>query len=174
MPFELRPYPEETLRPEGTYLQRSWYESVQPLSKKLGVEMVLPDVSPQPHTHLAHEGLLFAKKHGKEKEYAHRVFTAFFNEGKNIGDIDVLRKAAEKTGLNGESFEEALMTRIYNEERVEYLRKAKEDEHITAVPTVVIGDRVLKGLHPQANFERALRGAIRDEKMEYCDGDECE
>jgi len=174
IPFELRPYPQETLKPEGSYLQRAWHESVLPLAQKFGVEMVLPDVSPQPHTHYAHEGLLFSKRHGKEKEYAHRVFTSFYQEGKNIGQIEVLRKIAEEVGLDREAFEKSLRSREFSKEREEYIRKASEEDEITAVPTMYIGDRVLKGLHPQANIERALRGAIRDEKMEFCEGDECE
>jgi predicted DsbA family dithiol-disulfide isomerase len=31
MPFELRPEPHPTLRPEGDYLQRAWQQSVYPL-----------------------------------------------------------------------------------------------------------------------------------------------
>ncbi|WNB90717.1 DsbA family protein [Bacillus sp. NEB1478] len=174
IPFELHPYPQETLKPEGSYIQRSWYESVLPLAKKLGVEMILPDVSPQPHTHYAHEGLLFSKRHGKEKEYAHRVFTSFYQEGKDIGTIEVLRNIAEEVGMDGRAFEESLHSREFRSEREEYLRMASEEGDITAVPTMCIGDRVLKGLHPQANIERALRGAVRDEKMEFCEGDECE
>jgi predicted DsbA family dithiol-disulfide isomerase len=174
MPFELRPFPQETLKPEGDYIQRAWQESVFPLAQRMGVEMILPEVSPQPHTHLAHEGLLFSKRHNKEKEYAHRVFTSFYRDGKDIGQIGVLRNIAEEVGLEGEFFEKALVTREFSNEREEYLRQAYEEVRITAVPTMFIGDRILKGLHPQANIERALRGAIRDEKMEFCEGDECE
>lgn len=136
--------------------------------------MILPEVSPQPHTHLAHEGLLFSKRHNKEKEYTHRVFTSFYQEGRDIGQIDVLRSIAEEVGLEGDLFEQALVSREFSQEREEYLRQAFEETQITAVPTIFVGDRVLKGLHPQANIERALRGAIRDEKMEFCEGDECE
>jgi predicted DsbA family dithiol-disulfide isomerase len=174
MPFELRPFPQDTLKPEGNYIQRAWQESVLPLSQKMGVKMILPDVSPQPHTHLAHEGLLFSKRLNKEKEYAQSVFSSFYQEGKDIGQIEVLRNIAEEIGIDGDAFEKSLLSREYKGEREELLQYASEKAGITAVPTFFIGDRVLKGLHPQANIERALRGAIRDEKMEYCDGDECE
>ena len=36
MPFELRPYPHPTLRPEGEYLQRAWSQSVYPLARQMG------------------------------------------------------------------------------------------------------------------------------------------
>ncbi|MBH0172724.1 DsbA family protein [Fictibacillus sp. 23RED33] len=174
MPYELRPFPQETLRTDEDYLQRSWQESVQPLSKKMGVDMILPDVSPQPHTFYAHEGLLFAKEYNKEREYAHLVFKTFYQKGEDIGKITVLRKIAEEVGLDGNAFQYALENREFNQERKKYLKEAVEDLNITAVPTIIIGERVLKGLHPQANIERALRGAIRDAKFEFCDGDECE
>jgi len=66
MPFELRPYPKPTLRPEGEYLQRAWSQSVFPLARFMGVPIVLPSVSPQPHTHSAFEGFQYAKDHGKK------------------------------------------------------------------------------------------------------------
>jgi predicted DsbA family dithiol-disulfide isomerase len=68
MPFELRPEPHPTLRPEGDYLRRAWQQSVYPLARRMGVEIRLPPVSPQPHTHLAWEGFHFAKGHGRASD----------------------------------------------------------------------------------------------------------
>lgn len=86
----------------------------------------------------------------------------------------MLREIAEEVGLDGEIFQQALESREFKMEREMYLQQANEELQIKAVPTIFIGDRVLKGLHPQANIERALRGAIRDAKFEFCEGDECE
>ena len=77
MPFELRPAPQPTLRPEGQYLQRAWRNSVYPMAEHMGVPVVLPRVSPQPHTHLAFEGYQYAKLHGLGNEYNDRVLRAF-------------------------------------------------------------------------------------------------
>src|SRR5207302_3517237 len=115
MPFELRPYPHPALRPEGDYLQRAWQQSVYPLARKMGVEITLPQVSPQPHTHLAFEGYQYAKEHNKGNAYNHRVLEAFFEEGQNIGSSDVLSKLAGEVGLNQTEFTEALRTRKYRE-----------------------------------------------------------
>lgn len=108
MPFDLRPFPNETLRPEGDYLQRAWTNSVYPIARQMGVPIQLPTVSPQPHTHLAFEGFQFANEHGKGGEYNHRVLSAFFVESRDIGDIAVLTKLAGEIGLNGTEFEEEL------------------------------------------------------------------
>src|SRR5688572_5042849 len=94
MPFELRPEPHETLRPEGDYLRAAWERSVYPIARRMGVPITLPRVSPQPHTHLAFEGYQFAKECGKGNEYNRRVLEAFFVEGKDIGDAGVLTELA--------------------------------------------------------------------------------
>src|ERR1043166_7141599 len=113
MPFELRPEPHPTLRPEGDYLRRAWSQSVYPIARRMGVPINLPPVSPQPHTHLAFEGYQYAREHGKGNEYNHRVLEAFFVEGQDIGQIDVLTKLAGEVGLDENELGEALRTGKY-------------------------------------------------------------
>lgn len=159
MPFELRPYPTPTLRPESEYMQRVWAQSVKPLAKRLGLEIELPPISPQPHTHLAFEGYHFAKEHGKGNAYHHRVFVAFFQEGKDIGDLDVLTELARDVGLDADAFRVALEARTYREVHQAALRHAVEEMGITAVPTFVIGPRVFVGLQSKETLERAIAEA---------------
>ena len=156
MPFELRPYPNETLRPEGDYLQRAWTNSVYPIARQMGVPIKLPTVSPQPHTHTAFEGFQFAKEHGKGGEYNHRVLTAFFVEGRDIGDIGVLTKLAGEVGLDETEFEEALTSRKFREAHQRALRLAYEEAGGTGVPMFVIGDRTLTGLQDRATLEAVI------------------
>ncbi|MCK1591087.1 DsbA family oxidoreductase [Bradyrhizobium sp. 169] len=145
MPFELRPYPERTLRPEGNYLQTVWQRSVYPLAAQLGVDIRLPDVSPQPYSRLAHEGLLFAKEHGKAAEYVDAVFRAFFQCSLDIGDPGVLQSIAQRIGLQGEAFAAALRDGSYAAEHLASLALARQFG-IRAVPTIMIGDDRLVGM----------------------------
>jgi predicted DsbA family dithiol-disulfide isomerase len=156
MPFELRPYPNETLKPEGDYLQRAWQKSVYPIARQMGVPIKLPTVSPQPHSHLAFEGFQFAKDHGKGNEYNHRVLTALFVESQDIGDISVLTKLASEVGLNEQEFEEALKGRKYREAHQRALRHAYEEAGVTGVPMFVIGNQVLTGLQSQETLEAVI------------------
>lgn len=87
MPFELRPYPNETLKPEGDYLQSTWKQSVYPLAERMGIAIVLPSISPQPYTHLAFEGYQYAKEKGKGNEYNDRMLRAFFKKNKILGTL---------------------------------------------------------------------------------------
>ncbi len=156
-PFELRPEPAPTLRPEGEYLQRAWRDSVYPLARELGVDIHLPPVSPQPHTRLAFEGLQFAKAKGRADAYNDAVFRAFFQEGRDIGDLDVLIDIANGAKLNGNDFRLALETGRYTPAHQEALQRAYA-LGISAVPAFVIGRRMLTGL-PAAEM---LRTAIQE------------
>jgi predicted DsbA family dithiol-disulfide isomerase len=160
MPFELRPEPHPTLRPEGEYLQRAWQESVYPLARQMGVPIKLPPVSPQPHTHLAFEGYQYAREHGKGNDYNHRVLEAFFVEGQDIGNIDVLTKLAGEVGLDQREFGEALRTRKYDEAHQQALRHAYRESGISAVPTFFIGRHRLEGLQSRETLERAIDEAM--------------
>ena len=161
MPFELRPYPNETLRPEGDYLQRAWQQRVYPIARQMGVPIQLPAVSPQPHSHLAFEGFQFAREHGRGNEYNRRVLEAFFMESRDIGDIGVLTKLAGEVGLDEQEFEAALRSRKYREAHQRALRHAYQEAGVTGVPMFVIGDRVLTGLQGRETLEAVIEEELK-------------
>lgn len=146
MPFELRPEPTPTLRPEDDYLQTGWANSVYPLAAQMGIEIKLPDVSPQPYSRLAFEGHLFAEANGLSHEYTHRMFTAFFRESQDIGDINVLTSLAKEIGLDETAFHDALRDGTYAETHQALLQQAYEQVQVSAVPTFLVGNRLLRGL----------------------------
>lgn len=159
-PFELRPFPTPTLRPEEEYLPKVWRTSVYPMAEKLGVDIKLPRVSPQPHTSLAFEGFQFAKEQGKGDVYTIRLFEAFFKENKDIGNIEVLTQLAKEVGMNPESFKEALESRRYKEQHEEAFQKSLKSG-IQAVPTFQIGDRLYQGVIPKEELTRILQSEVR-------------
>jgi predicted DsbA family dithiol-disulfide isomerase len=157
-PFELRPEPQPTFRPDGDYLQQAWARSVYPLAERLGVEIHLPPVSPQPHTHLAWEGFQFAREHSAGTAYNHRVLEAFFRDGLDIGDPAVLSRLAADVGLDPVAFGEALDARRYREAHQAALREAY-GRGLTGVPAFEIGGRLLVGLQPRDRLEAAVAAA---------------
>jgi predicted DsbA family dithiol-disulfide isomerase len=159
MPFELRPYPNETLRPEGDYLKTIWKQSVYPYAEHFGLNIVLPRVSPQPHTHLAFEGYQYAKLQGKGNAYNHKMFQYFFQKEKDIGDINILVEAAKEVGLNEEEFKLVLIERKYKDYHEKALQHAYEEAQITAVPTFIVGDQVLRGMQTKESLEKAIENA---------------
>ena len=164
MPFELRPEPHETLRPEGDYLQRAWRQSVYPIARQMGVPITLPTVSPQPHSHLAFEGFQYAREHGRGNEYNHRVLEAFFVESQDIGDVGVLSKVAGAVELDETEFEAALGSRKYREAHQRALRHAYQGAGVTGVPMFVIGDQVLTGLQDRETLEAIIEEALKGQE----------
>jgi predicted DsbA family dithiol-disulfide isomerase len=127
----------------------------------MGVPIAMPEVSPQPHTHLAFEGYQYAREHGKGGEYNHRVLVAFFVEGQDIGDVGVLTRLAGEVGLNKKEFEEALRTRKYREAHRRALRHAYEEAGVTGVPLFVIGGQVLTGLQDRRTLEDVIEEELK-------------
>lgn len=156
MPFELRPYPTPTLRPEGEYLQNAWRNSVYPLSRRMGIDIKLPSVSPQPYTRLAFHGLEFAKDKGKANEYNGVVMRGFFQQSRDIGDPEVLAQLASEAGLDADEFRRALTNAEYSSRVEELLRHAYDKMHIEGVPLFIIGGQVLTGLQSKEALARAI------------------
>ena len=160
MPFELRPHPKPTLRPEDEYLPAVWKSSVYPMARRLGVEITLPTVSPQPYTRLAFEGFQYAAEHGKGGQYTPRMLRAFFQENKDIGELEVLAGIAAELDLDTEEFTQVLKDGTYTAKHQDALRMAQA-YNIMAVPTIIVADRYrIEGVpHPAQ-----LRKAVLDEQ----------
>lgn len=156
MPFELRPFPTPTLKPEGDYLQTTWQRSVYPMAEQLDINIVLPKVSPQPYTHLAFEGYQYAQEKGLGEAYTHRMFTAFFQEEQDLGDINVLTNLAQEVGLDKEAFKEAVESGKYRETHQQALRHAYEEVGVSAVPTFIVGNKIVRGLLREEDLRRLI------------------
>tara|TARA_Y100001970_G_scaffold103185_1_gene129532 strand:- start:23675 stop:24280 length:606 start_codon:yes stop_codon:yes gene_type:complete len=142
MPFELRPYPTPTLKPEGQYLQEAWKHSVYPMAESMGIPIILPNVSPQPYTKLAFEGSFSASAQNKAKEYNHRIFTAFFQDGLDIGQKNVLVSCAADIGLDPYKFGLELSSGRYRSECDRQLLYGRESLQISSVPTFIINENL--------------------------------
>jgi predicted DsbA family dithiol-disulfide isomerase len=157
MPFELRPHPTPTLEVDGDYLQSGWKKNVYPMAEKMGVRIVLPNVSPQPYTRLAFEGSLFARDNGKAWEYNSRMFTAFFQDELDIGKVDVLTECAVEVGLDGDAFRKALDDGTYKEECGALLQNAYQIG-INSVPTFVLNERfAVPGMLPKETLVEVFK-----------------
>ncbi|WP_128659009.1 DsbA family oxidoreductase [Paenibacillus sp. 598K] len=157
LPFELRPRPSQPLDPVNDPAKLAlWKQAIYPRIEAWGVDMKLPRVSPHPYTDLAHEGFCYAKEHHKAKEYNDRLYKAFFQEEKNIGDLDVLAALAAEVGLDGVAFKAALETRKYKDVHQQALKHAYQEAQITGVPTFIIGEERLSGAASKEVFEQVL------------------
>lgn len=166
-PFELNP----AMPPEGqnivehiTHKYRSTPDQaaanrkvIRARAAELGFTIAMTGESRIYNTFDAHRLLHWAKLEGRQRPLQHALFEAYFTDGENPGDRQILRAAAEKAGLEPAAAEEVLMSGRYAEDvRVE--EHFWQAQGISGVPAVVIDKRYLiSGGQPPEIFERALR-----------------
>lgn len=155
-PFELRPDPVPTLRPEDEYLPRVWKQSVYPMSDRVGLPITLPSVSPQPRTDKAFMVLQLAQEHGLAEAYTGAMFSAFFQQDRNIGLDEVIIDVATSVGLDQAEVEEALRS----EERRDRQRAAQDyavnTVGIDSVPGIVVEGTVLRGVPSATQLKKVV------------------
>ena len=99
----------------------------------------------------------FAKEQGRFEQFHHLVFQAYFSQGNDIGNIEVLKQLGRKAGLDADALEKALETgkyrRVLKEARGEAARLG-----ITAAPTFLFNekDRIV-GAQPLDVFRERLK-----------------
>lgn len=120
------------------------------------------DLIHQTNTVLAHELLHFAKANGRQLEVKERLLSAYFTEGRHIGQVDELVALATDVGLDGAAARAALEGRTF-------LADVKADMAqavaygIHGVPFFVIDDRYgISGAQEPAAFLAGLRQAVAD------------
>ena len=97
----MRPEPVPTLDPDGDYLVSAWQNHVYPLVAKMKMPLKRPPI--QPRSRLAHEAAKWADGQGYFEEYHLALFRGFFEHGKDIGDIEILKGLAADLKLDAES-----------------------------------------------------------------------
>lgn len=111
------------------------------------------------NTILAHRLLFIAQRdHGSDvqAQLEERLFKAYFSDGANIGDIEVLVCCASDVGMNSEQTRTFLKTGVGLAEVEAELRLASENG-ISAVPTFVFnGQWSVPGAQDVDVFERIL------------------
>jgi predicted DsbA family dithiol-disulfide isomerase len=82
---------------------------------------------------------------------------AYWSEGQDLGDADVLLGLAAEVGLDREEAEAALADGRFAE-RVDASTAAAQRHGIHAIPAFVLGGRwLVLGAHPHETFERAVQ-----------------
>ena len=120
-----------------------------------GLEFHL-DRAVRANTLLAHRLLWFAEPRGVQIALKEELLRAYFTDGRNVGDPEVLVEIAERVGLDRAEVEELLASDEGTDEvRAELAVAAAND--ITAVPTFVFDGRwTVPGAQDVEVFERVL------------------
>lgn len=155
--FELRPEPAPTLDPHGKYLQDIWTRSVRPLAEERSMRLRLPPI--QPRSRKAFEAAMHANSIGRFAAMHAGLFRAFFEHGKDIGDVPTLLAIATTADIDTGPLQNALDRGYYTSQVLDDQRRAME-LCIPGVPFLLVRfhDQPLKDAVP-------LRGAVPYERL---------
>lgn len=153
--YELRPGipPEGISREEaskGRVYPPGYIDNLIATARDAGIDMKRPPLIP--NTHKAHETTRFAKEHGRVWEIERALFHAYFEEERNIGDIDVLCDVGASVGLDAAELRQALEDDRYVETVEQELAWARA-VNVTGVPTVIFNEQfAVVGAQDEAVF----------------------
>lgn len=166
-PFELNPHlppvgqdiTEHLVQKYGStpeQLERN-REAIRARGADLGFTFEMGKRSRVYNTFDAHRLLHWAELEGRQRELKRALFTAYFTEGRNPSDREVLIAVATQAGLDPVRAREVLESGRYTDE-VREREQFYGQQGIRAVPSVIVDDRYLiQGGQPVEVFEQALR-----------------
>ena len=140
-PFEVCPVPDVLIDGSGPDW-RAYGETVAGLAREAEIRMARPSFIPW--SRKAHELRLHAAEQGLESPMHEEIFSAHFQEGADIGRVDVLVASAERVGLDPSESKAVLDIDKYRD-RVVDLRREAEASGVRRVPTLRSGAMSLEG-----------------------------
>lgn len=113
------------------------------------------------NSRLALEAAEFARDHDNYHAMHMALFKAYFTDGQNIGNMDVLKAVAGECGLNPDAMAAALKEGRYSDRVADGSVLARQ-AGVTAVPTFVIeGQPAITGAVNEVVFREALQAAAK-------------
>ncbi|MCG6557160.1 DsbA family oxidoreductase [Ruegeria sp. 1NDH52C] len=165
-PFQLNP----DMAPEGMdrreYLERKFdgkegavraYAPVVEHAEKAGLEIDFEAMQRTPNTLDAHRLIHWAGVEGKQTEAVDALFAAYFTEGRDIGDAEVLADIADSIGMDAAVVLKLLKSDADRDDI------AKRDSHsremgVSSVPTFIVANQhAVPGAQPPELWEQVIR-----------------
>lgn len=139
-------------------------EGIRARGAELGFTFNMDKRSRVYNTFDAHRLLHWAELEGRQHALKQALFTAYFTDGRNPSDRDVLIDVATQAGLDPLRAREVLESGRYTDE-VREREQLYGQRGVRAVPSVIVNDKYLiQGGQPVEVFERALRQIAAEAK----------
>ena len=108
-----------------------------------------------PYTLRSLEATEYAQQQGRFDEFHLAAYEAYWEDGKDLADMDVLRDLALETDLNWNELSERLESGYYRETVMAQHHQAV-GLGIRAIPAFLIGNQLLVGAQPYEVFQMAM------------------
>ncbi|WP_408959675.1 DsbA family protein [Natrinema sp. 74] len=145
---------------EGYYEQAK--QNVRRLQKEYGVEMAQEMVS-EVDSFDAQVASWYVKEDYPEQweAFDEAIYTALWQDGRDIGDADVLADLADDVDLPADEIRDAIADENLRSELEDRFAEAQQTG-VTGVPTFVSDGRVARGAVPPEHIERLVDGGNGD------------
>ncbi len=108
LPFQLNPDLPERGMPRREYIERKWgpgrgpevYSRVAGVGRSVDIPFAFENIGVQPNTLNAHRLLHHAEQNRRQDEVAEALFKAYFIDGKDLTDVEILADVAAEAGLD--------------------------------------------------------------------------
>ena len=117
-------------------------EAMLERAKGVGLTMKRPQWSP--NTMLVHEATAYAKEQGKDDKFHHVAAAAYWENGTDIADLDVVKGFAEECGLSWSELAPLLESHHYQDQVTQNYEAAKS-LGVGGTPSYMIAGELLKG-----------------------------
>jgi predicted DsbA family dithiol-disulfide isomerase len=149
LPFQLNPDIPASGMPRSEYIERKWgkargpeaYSRVAAVGSSVGIPFAFDKISVQPNTLEAHRLLTYADRHDRQNEVAEVLFKAYFIDGADLTDRNVLADIGTGGGLD----RDALLRYLESDEDRDEVSQADigaRTAGIGGVPFFIINRRV--------------------------------
>ena len=158
MPFELHPEIPPEGRPRDEVLPAAYLARVNEGLKRMAQQTGLNLAT---HARLinsrpALQAAEFAREQGRFEPMHRELFRAYWDDGRDVSDMSVLREVAQKAEVDVVGMEAAVSGNRYGD-YLDARRQEAEDLMIDGIPAHVIADRYLvMGAQPYDVFERVM------------------
>jgi predicted DsbA family dithiol-disulfide isomerase len=148
----------EFRREMSTETRRAIWDRIQAMAEAAGFSMKPPETLT--NSRLALEAAEYAAELGKGEAFEERVYRAYFNEGLNIGQQDVVAELAADVGIDREELNRAIESKRYAM-RLKNNAMVAENRNVDGVPTFFIGEYPLVGAQSEETMRHILSRYIQ-------------
>jgi predicted DsbA family dithiol-disulfide isomerase len=179
-PFQLNPTMPEDGLPRQEYLEAKFgsaekvkeiYGAIAREGAGEGIDFAFERVERTPNTIHSHRLVKFAGERGLQDEMVERLFKAVFEEGRDIGDQDVLVEEAVKIGIP----EEAARRYLQSDQDADEIRQADAYARqlgIQGVPCFIINRKyAISGAQSPEVFLKTIDLVLQEQREEAGDVD---
>ena len=141
------------------------YKQIELAGLSTGIEFNFKQITIMPNSFYAHMLIEYSKEQNLQNKITEKLFTAFFLDGKNIGDIEVLMEIAEKNNIDNFT-KETLNQRKDIIENVKLSDEGIRNKGVSGVPFFIINDNyAVSGAQESEVFEKIFETCLLENKI---------